>query len=79
MDLQITPAAGDVKAKNRVRVPGLDSTADLSTRVMDDFSYGGGVGFDVKKGDVSFGINYTIQASEHSTAHGVAGILRYEF
>lgn len=79
VDLQVIPAAGDVKAKSKVRVPGIDASADLSTRVMDDISYGGGIGFDVRKDNVSFGLNYNIQASEHSTAHGVFGTVRYEF
>ncbi|MEG1456283.1 MAG: hypothetical protein RSC66_12020, partial [Comamonas sp.] len=75
----VVPAAGDVKAKSKVRVPGIDASADIKTRVMDDITYGGGVGLDVKKDNISFGINYNIQASEHTTAHGVFGTFRYEF
>ncbi|MEG2173121.1 MAG: autotransporter outer membrane beta-barrel domain-containing protein, partial [Desulfovibrionaceae bacterium] len=79
LDLQVIPAAGDTKAKSKVRVPGVDASAELKTRVMDDITYGGGIGFDVKKDNLSFGINYNIQASEHRTGHGVFGTVRYEF
>ncbi len=79
VDFTVIPAAGDVKAKSKVRVPGVDASAELKTQVVDYMTYQGGVGFDVQKDNVSFGLNYTIQASEHRTGHGVFGTLRYEF
>lgn len=79
VDASVVPAAGDIKAKSKVKVAGLDSTADLSTQIMDYVTYQGGVGFDVKKDNVSFGLNYTIQAGAHTTGHGVNAVFRYEF
>lgn len=79
VDLGITPATGDVKAKSKVRVPGIDAAAEMKMQVVDYMSYDGGIGLEMKKDNVSFGINYNIQASEHRTGHGVFGTLRYEF
>lgn len=79
LDLGITPAAGDVKAKSRVRIPNVDGSAEMKMQVVDYLSYDGGIGLEMKKDNVSFGVNYNIQASEHRTGHGVFGTLRYEF
>lgn len=79
VDLSVIPAAGDVKAKSKSRVPGVGSTAELETQVVDTFTWQGGLGFDMKSDNLSFGLNYNIQASEHRTGHGVFGTVRYEF
>lgn len=79
VDLAIIPAAGDVKTKSKSRIPGVGSTAELETQVVDYMTYQGGIGFDVQNDNLSFGINYNIQASEHRTGHGVFGTVRYEF
>ncbi len=79
VDLAVVPAAGDVKAKSKVKIPGMGTTADLSTQVVDYVTFDGGLGFEVQKDNVAFGLNYNIQASEHRTGHGVFGIFRYEF
>lgn len=79
IDLSVIPAAGDVKAKSKSRVPGVGSTAELETQVVDSFTWQGGLGFDMKSDNLSFGLNYNIQASEHRTGHGVFGTVRYEF
>ena len=42
-------------------------------------SYTGGLGLDFGNDNLSLGVNYNIQASEHSTSHGVFGTVRYEF
>lgn len=78
VDLQVIPAAGDVKAKSKVKVAGLQS-AELNTRIMDDISYGGGIGLNLQKDNISFGVNYNILMGEHTTDHGVYGTFRYEF
>lgn len=79
VDLAVVPAAGDVKAKSKVKIPGMGTTADLSTQVVDYVTFDGGLGFEVQKDNVAFGLNYNIQASEHRTGHGVFGTFRYEF
>lgn len=79
VDLSVIPAAGDVKAKSRARIPGVAGDAEMKMQVVDYVTFDGGLGFEVGKDNLSFGLNYNIQASEHRTGHGVFGTLRYEF
>jgi outer membrane autotransporter protein len=79
LDLAVIPAAGDIEAKTSVRFTGTDTKAELESRVMDYVSYMGGLGLEFGSRNVSSGLNYNIQLSEHTTAHGVFGTFRYEF
>ena len=79
LDLGVIPAAGDVKARSKARVPGVDSQAEMKMQVVDYATFDGGLGFELGKGDFTLGLNYNLQASEHHTGHGVFGSLRYEF
>lgn len=79
LDLGVIPAAGDVKAKSKARIPGVDSQAEMKMQVVDYATFDGGLGFELGKGDFTLGMNYKLQASEHRTGHGVFGSLRYEF
>ncbi|MFT4300892.1 MAG: autotransporter outer membrane beta-barrel domain-containing protein, partial [Desulfovibrio sp.] len=79
LDLGVIPAAGDVKAKSKARIPGVDSQAEMKMQVVDYATFDGGLGFELGKGDFTLGLNYNLQASEHRTGHGVFGSLRYEF
>ena len=79
LDLGVIPAAGDVKAKSKARIPGVDSQAEMKMQVVDYATFDGGLGFGLGKGDFTLGLNYNLQASEHRTGHGVFGTLRYEF
>ncbi len=79
LDLGILPATGDIEAKSKVRFTGTGTKAELDTHTMDYMSYTGGLGLDFGNDNLNFGLNYNIQASEHSTSHGVFGTVRYEF
>ena len=79
LDLGVIPAAGDVKARSKARIPGVDSQAEMKMQVLDYATFDGGLGFELGKGDFTLGLNYNLQASEHRTGHGVFGSLRYEF
>jgi len=79
LDLSVIPATGDVRTKSRARIPDVGSAATLETQVVDYLTWQGGVGFELKGDNLSVGINYNIQASDHRTGHGVFGTLRYEF
>lgn len=79
LDLAVVPAAGDVKNRTTVKVPGVGASADMSTRIMDDVTFQGGLGLNLQKDNLSMGVNYTLQASEHTTDHGVFATFRYEF
>ena len=79
LDLAVIPASGDIKARSDVRFTGVNGTAELDTQTMDYISYMGQAGLEFGNDNVSFGVNYNVQAGAHSTAHGVFGTFRYEF
>ncbi|MDD2967831.1 MAG: hypothetical protein PHN64_10210, partial [Desulfovibrionaceae bacterium] len=80
LDLAIIPAAGDIEAKQDIKIVGVNGTASMESNIMDAISYQGSLGLSAKNDNgVSVGINYTLQASAHTTDHGVQATFRYEF
>ena len=80
VDFTVIPAAGDIKAKEDVRFTGPWAySSELETQMMDYFTWQGGVGLEFGNDNMSVGVNYTLQAGQNSTGHGVFGMFRYEF
>lgn len=79
LDFTVIPAAGDIKAKHDVHFTGLPGTYEVETQMMDYLTWQGGVGLEMGNDTMSFGVNYTLQAGQHTTGHGVFGSFRYEF
>ena len=79
LDFTVIPAAGDIKAKEDVRFTGLPYSTEIETQMMDYFTWQGGVGLEFGNDNMSVGVNYTLQAGQNSTGHGVFGMFRYEF
>lgn len=79
VDFSVIPAAGDIKAKQDVAFTGLPGTYEVETQMMDYLTWQGGVGLEMGNDTMSFGVNYTLQAGQHTTGHGVFGSFRYEF
>ena len=80
LDLAIIPAAGDLEARQDVRIPGVAGSAELDSNIVDPLSYRAGLGLEVAHdAGLSFGVNYTFQGSEHTADHGVQATFRYEF
>jgi hypothetical protein len=79
IDFSVIPAAGDIKAKQDVAFTGLPGTYEVETQMMDYLTWQGGVGLEMGNDTMSFGVNYTLQAGQHTTSHGVFGSFRYEF
>ncbi len=78
-DLSVVPAAGDLKAKTKVRVPGVAASDTIKARMMDSVSFDGTLGLEVQKDNISFGLDYGIRASEHKVGHGVNVSFTYKF
>lgn len=78
-DLSVVPAAGDLKAKTKARVPGVAASDTIKARMMDSVSFDGTLGLEVQKDNISFGLDYGIRASEHKTGHGVNVSFTYKF
>ena len=66
-------------AKEDVRCTGLPNSTEIETQMMDYFTWQGGVGLEFGNDNMSVGVNYTLQAGQNSTGHGVFGMFRYEF
>ncbi|WP_455552508.1 autotransporter domain-containing protein [Desulfovibrio sp.] len=79
VDFSVIPAAGDIKAKQDVSFTGLPGTYEVETQMMDYLTWQGGVGIELGNDTLSFGVNYTLQAGQNTTGHGVFGNFRYEF
>ena len=78
-DLSVAPAAGDLKAKAKARVPGVAASDTIKARMMDSVSFDGTLGLEVQKDNISFGLDYGIRASEHKAGHGVNVSFTYKF
>ena len=79
IDFSVIPAAGDIKAKQDVAFTGLPGSYEVETQMMDYLTWQGGVGLELANDNMSIGVNYTLQAGQHTTGHGVFGSFRYEF
>ena len=79
VDFTVIPAAGDIKAKEDVLFTGMQRSYEVETQMMDYFTWQGGVGLEFGNDNMSVGVNYTLQAGQNSTGHGVFGMFRYEF
>ena len=78
-NLSVAPAAGDLKAKAKARVPGVAASDTIKARIMDSVSFDGTLGLEVQKDNISFGLDYGIRASEHKVGHGVNVSFTYKF
>ena len=79
VDFTVIPAAGDIKAREDVCFTGLNRSIELETQMMGYFTWQGGIGLEFGNENMSVGVNYTLQAGQNSTGHGVFGMFRYEF
>jgi len=71
VDVSFIPAAGEKKATTKVHFSDLDAWDSVSTRVMDSTSWAGTVGIQAEKGNMTFGLNYGVQASSNETDQNI--------
>ncbi len=79
LDLNVTPATGDIKAQTSINFCGVPGDAEIKTKTMDYITYGGTAGFEIGNENLKFGLNYAGQFGAESSSHGVFGTFRYEF
>ena len=70
-DVSVIPAAGDKKATTKVNFSGMDAWDSVNSRIMDSTSWSGTVGVQAEKGNMTFGLNYGVQASSNETDQNV--------
>lgn len=78
-DLTAIFATGDVRDRTRVSAVGLDATDSISTRIVDRSSVAAGVGFDMQKGNKSFGLHYDALYSSRQMWQGLMAKVVYKF
>lgn len=80
VDLSVIPAAGDIEARQDVKIPGIPGSAEMDSSIMDAFSGRASLGVEAKnENGFSVGVNYSFQGSAHTADHGVQATFRYEF
>ena len=79
INLKAIPALGDTYARTSVTYAGAHKDTEFDTQVMDDITWGGRAGVEVRAGDFTCGLNYVGQFGVHTANQGVFGVLRYEF
>ena len=79
-DLTAIFAAGDIRDRTEVSAAGLDATDSIHTRIVDRTSIMAGIGFDMQKGNKSFGLHYDAMYSSRQMWQGLMAkvILRFE-
>ena len=58
---------------------GVGASDTVTSRIMDATTVDGTLGLEVAKDNLSFGLNYGVQASEHRTGQGVNLSFTYKF
>lgn len=79
-DLTAIFAAGDIRDRTEVSAAGLDATDSIHTRIVDRTSIMAGIGFDMQKGNKSFGLHYDAMYSSRQMWQGLMAkvVLRSE-
>ncbi|WP_431224144.1 autotransporter outer membrane beta-barrel domain-containing protein [Serratia sp. L9] len=78
-DLSYIASTGDVRAKSKVSMAGLNQSVDSGARVMDRSALEGRVGIELKKSNYSVGLNYSVQSSPNEMEQGVMATLNLSF
>ncbi len=79
LDFSVIPAAGDKKAWSEARFTGTDTWATMKDQFMDDVSYRGSIGLELGAGNLSLGLNYSMQAGMKTNSQTVMGTFAYTF
>lgn len=78
-DLTAIFAAGDIRDKTEVSAVGLEATDSISTRIVDRTSVMAGIGFEMQKGNKSFGLHYDAMYSSRQMWQGVMAKMVCQF
>lgn len=66
-DAALVQVAGDRNSKNRLHTVGIHTSDIISAEIMDDSGFNGQLGVVAQKNDMTLGIGYNINASQHNT------------
>jgi len=79
VDLSVIPAAGDKDAHTKMNFAGMDAWDSVNSRIMDSTSWAGTVGIQAEKGNLSIGLDYSVQASSRETDQNIKLKLNWKF
>ncbi len=79
LDLGMTYSFGDLEASSTSSIPTVVGSTTYNVENVDRFAFNGGIGLEMAKDNVSFGMHYDVQASRHETSHGLQATFRYAF
>ena len=79
IDLQLKANLGDEEVNGDVKWAGTNLTQNVSSEVVDPFSYGVAAGINAKKGNFSVGVGINYTGSENTNEFGVNANMRYDF
>lgn len=79
LDFAVIPATGDKNARSEVRFTGTDAWMELEDQFMDDITWRGSLGLEVGSDNLSFGLNYSMQAGMKTSSQTVMGTFVYTF
>ena len=79
LDLHLKANLGDDDASGKVSWLGTNAVQDVSSEVVDPFSYGVNAGFSAKNGNFSLGAGVSYTGSENTDEVAVQANVRYDF
>ncbi len=71
-DAAVVAVTGDRESQNTLHTQGISGSDTLRADIMDDTAFNGQLGVKMQKGDMTFGVGYNVNASQHDTDQTVS-------
>ncbi|MEF9888328.1 autotransporter outer membrane beta-barrel domain-containing protein [Citrobacter sp.] len=71
-DVGVVAVTGDRESQNTLRTVGISSSDTIRAEIMDDTAFNGQLGVKMQKGNMTFGVGYNVNASQHDTDQTVS-------
>lgn len=78
-DMSVVFTTGDSDVTSKVRVTAIPASDSISAEVMDKTAFEGKLGVKMQKGNMIWGVGYSLDASSHNTGQQVGITYRYTF
>lgn len=66
-DFAVITNAGDTQSATKVSAVGIDASDGISANVLDKTTFAGQIGVKLQKGDMRWGLSYSVNTSSHNT------------
>ena len=71
-DAAVVAVTGDRESQNTLRTVGIRGSDTIRAEIMDDTAFNGQLGVKMQKGDMTFGVGYNVNTSQHDTDQTVS-------